>query len=198
MRQSLILLIAVVVSVLGGGRASAGPFLLDENFDNQHSGVGALNFSGFSSGWTVSQGSVDLIGKGFFDFLPGKGLYIDLDGSTKNAGVLASPEFALDPGTYRVNFSLAGNQKKSAADNVTVSFGDWSQTFHILASQPLTPHSFDIPVPTKRATRLTFSNAGGDNIGALLDDVQVFSIPTPAGAVALALLSASLAFRRGR
>lgn len=192
-----VMLAALLAAFPCSRRAHAGPFLLDENFDNQHAGVGALNFGGFS-GWTVTHGTVDLIGNGYFDFLPGKGLFVDLDGSTRDPGLLSSSDLSLTPGVYRLNFSLAGNHRKSAADDVTVSFGDWSQTFHVLATQPLTGHSFDIPVPASTVSRVTFQNSGGDNIGALLDDVQVYAIPTPAGAVALALLSASLALRRGR
>ncbi len=199
MRRVMILMIVAVWMVgVGAGRpVLAGPIVLDENFDNQHGGVGALNFRGFS-GWSVSNGSVDLIGNGLWDLLPGMGLYVDLDGSTNDAGVLASPEFSLDPGTYRVEFSLAGNRRNAATDEVTVRFGDWVQTFHVLASQPLEAYSFDVPVAAPTAVRLSFENHGGDNIGALLDDARVFSIPTPAGAVALALMIASLALRRGR
>ncbi len=56
-----------------------------------------LNYAGFAN-WDVLDGFVDLIGNGFFDLLPGNGLYVDLDGSTGDAGKLISKTtFTLDP-----------------------------------------------------------------------------------------------------
>ena len=50
--------------------------LLSESFDSENGGLGVLDYSGFG-GWTVSDGTVDLIGNG---------LYIALDASTRSAG----------------------------------------------------------------------------------------------------------------
>ena len=55
------------------------------SIDTTH--VGALNFTNFPQ-WTVGDGAVDLIGNGFFDFIPGNGLYLDLGGSASNGGRL--------------------------------------------------------------------------------------------------------------
>lgn len=176
--------------------AAASP-ILDDVFDTDHSGVGVLNFNGFRN-WTVTGGTVDLIGSGYFDFFPGHGMYVDLDGSTRDPGLLASHEFTLTPGTYNVTFSLGGNQRGAAADDVTVGFGDWTETFRMLSSDPLTPITRTINIPAPTVTRLTFQNSGGDNIGAILDDVSIISVPSPAGAVLLGAASVGLAWRARR
>ena len=62
-------LLAAALTAALTGAASAAP-LFSDNFNAQNGGVGTLNFSGFTN-WTVSNGSVDLIGNGFFDFYPG-------------------------------------------------------------------------------------------------------------------------------
>jgi hypothetical protein len=75
-------------------------------------GVGALNFNEFQQ-WNVSGGNVDLIGNGFFDYLPGNGLYVDLGGtSTPHNGVLTTKStFPVVAGhTYTLTLTLAGNQ----------------------------------------------------------------------------------------
>lgn len=79
--------------------------LLDDTFDNENGGVGQINFFNLTN-WNVTDGTVDLLGNGFFDFYPGNGLYLDLDGSTTNAATLTS----------RDAFSFSQN------DNVTLTF----------------------------------------------------------------------------
>jgi len=75
-------------------------------------GQGELDFNNFQN-WNVINGNVDLIGNGFFDLLPGNGLYVDLGGTdTPHDGLMATKNtFAVTAGhTYRLTVSLAGNQ----------------------------------------------------------------------------------------
>lgn len=178
--------------------ASAAPaaIIFDDNFNGERGGLGTLNFSSFSK-WNVTSGSVDLIGNGYFDFLPGQGLFVDLDGSTRDSGLFSTADFSLTPGTYAVTFSLAGNHRGGNED-VTVSFGDWSSTYRLLSNDPLTSRTVEVNIPAPTTTRLAFQNAGGDNIGALLDDVRITSIPSPVGGAVLGLLGATLIMRRVR
>ena len=99
-------------------RTSEAVPLFSDNFDSE---TLALNYAGFAN-WTVSDGTVDLIGNpAFFDLLPGNGRYVDLDGSTSNAGVMTSSALALTGGvTYDLTFSLAGSQR---GDSNTVTYG---------------------------------------------------------------------------
>jgi hypothetical protein len=63
--------------------------------------------------WDISGGgSVDLLGNGFFDYLPGNGLYLDLVGSGTPANplLITKDSFAVAAGEeYRVVLNMAGN-----------------------------------------------------------------------------------------
>jgi hypothetical protein len=167
-------LLAAALTVALAGSASA-TVIFSDNFNAQNGGAGQLNFNAFS-GWTVSNGSVDLIGAGTgFDFYPGNGLYVDLDGSTGNAGDLtANMPFAA--GTYQLSFSLGGNARGGANDQVTVSLGSWSEVFNVPSNFPFTTITRTF---TTTGGQLKFSHAGGDNIGAILDNVSVSTVPEP-------------------
>lgn len=142
-------------------------------FDPENGGHGQLNFASFAR-WTVSDGSVDLIGNGLFDFLPGNGLYVDLDGSTGNAGRLATrTPVAVAPGSYRLLFRLSGS-RRGGTDTVTVRLGDLIEQDITLASrEPFTQFSLPFVVTSSTALDLSFENHGGDNMGLLLDDISI-------------------------
>ena len=92
---------------------------LSDNFNTENGGVGALNYTGFAN-WDVNGGgTVDLIGNSSFDFYPGNGLYVDLDGSSSNAGVLTTKSL-FAPGNYALSFKLGGSQR-GTPESVTVS-----------------------------------------------------------------------------
>ena len=77
----------VVAAALFSGICSAqAQIVFADNFEADMLG---LNYTSFVIGWAVSDGTVDLIGNGFFDFYPSNGKYVDLDGSSGNAGVLS-------------------------------------------------------------------------------------------------------------
>jgi hypothetical protein len=195
MRQSLRRVVALSALALTVPHAGAA-IIFDDDFNGENAGIGTLNYASFPK-WSVTSGTVDLIGNGFYDFLPGQGLFIDLDGSTSDAGLFSTGDFSLTPGTYSVSFSLAGNHR-GGSDDVTVSFGDWSHTYNLLANDPLTTRTVEVVVPQQRLARLTFQNSGGDNVGALLDDVRISSVPSPTGVAMMGLLGAGLILRRGR
>ena len=99
-------------------QTSRAILIFSDNFDTE---TLALNYTGFSQ-WTVSDGTVDLIGQGGgFDFLPGNGRYVDLDGSSGNAGIMRSSSLSLTAGVeYTLTISLAGSQR---GDLNVVRFG---------------------------------------------------------------------------
>lgn len=73
--------VACALLLSTAGIAGAAPIFAD-TFESETPG---LNYNSFIS-WRVSDGTVDVIGDNFYDFLPGNGLHVDLDGSTANAG----------------------------------------------------------------------------------------------------------------
>ena len=134
-----------------------------------------LNKTTFLGGWTVTDGTVDLV-----NFVVGQ--VIDLDGSTNNAGLFAK-ELSLVGGVpYVANFDLAGSQRGST-ETATVSFGTSSESFTLASNEPLGTRSLSF-VPTASGTyALSFQNLGGDNVGLLLDNVVVTAVPEPAAVV---------------
>jgi hypothetical protein len=66
-----------------------GTVLISDDFNSENNGSGMINYQSFKN-WIVKDGSVDLIGNGFYD-MPGgggNGLYVDLDGTTSDVGIL--------------------------------------------------------------------------------------------------------------
>lgn len=170
---------AAVLTAALAGAATAAP-LFSDNFDTENGGNTALNYTGFTK-WNVSgRGTVDLVKSGDFGLL-GSGLFVDLDGSNGNAG-LFSTKSTFGPGTYEVKFTLGGSQR-GGTESVTVTLGDWSTTIsNIPSSQPFnTPYTFLVTTTTTGS--LSFQNAGGDNVGALLDNVVVSPVPEPVSLV---------------
>lgn len=150
--------------------------LLEDNFDLENEKRGKLSYSGFAN-WDVTEGTVDLIGHGFFDFFPDYGLYLDLDGSTNNAGRLESKTtFRLEPGEYRLEFDLAGSPL-SGPNTVTVNLDKvYSKDYTLDKSEPFRTVKSTISVPTSTSAKLVFEHAGADNQGLLLDNVKLIKL----------------------
>jgi hypothetical protein len=95
---------------------------------------GALNYTGFIN-WDVIGGTVDLQGNGFFDFIPGNGLYVDMAGSTPSTtGKLQSktPFNLTKDSQYRVAIDLSGNQREEKTpDSVRL------RVFYLNAGNPV-------------------------------------------------------------
>jgi hypothetical protein len=150
---------------------------LSDNFNTENLGVGQLNYTGFANWNVLGGGTVDLVGSpGFFEFYPGNGLYVDLDGTSGNAGTFTTKSL-FDPGQYQLSFKLGGSAR-GTSESVTVSFGTFTELFTRASSDPLNTVTRLVTLSSPGA--LSFKNAGGDNIGAILDDVNVKPIPTPA------------------
>ncbi len=164
---------------VGVAQPSQAAVVFSDNFDTENSGNGALNFNGFTK-WTVEGGTVDLIPVGSrFDFYPGNGLYVDLDGSTNKPGVLTT-KASFGPGSYILSFLLGGSTL-GTTEEVTVSFGTFSEVFSVPSTNPLTLITRAINLGGSD-NKLSFANAQGSpsNIGAILDDVTITAVPTPA------------------
>ena len=178
--------IALVSGLVVSGIAVSGVFApakalsltFTDNFNGENGGVGELNYNSFNN-WTVTDGTVDLIGNGFFDFYPGNGLYVDLDGSSFKAGVLTTKTaFNLSPGDYILQFDLGGSQRGDT-NIVDVALGSvFSKEYIRESSDPLALVTENIHVSSSTSAFLSFHNLGGDDVGAILDNVSLTSSET--------------------
>jgi hypothetical protein len=135
------------------------------------------------TGWTVANGSVETLGPGFYDGLcNGSGRCVDLDGSTNQAGEL-SRVFNLSAGTtYQLSFDLAGNRRSTGTEIVNASFGSASLVATLTdatAGAPYATYHLSFTPLASGAATLMFHNLGGDNQGAILDNVNITAVPEP-------------------
>jgi hypothetical protein len=152
---------------------------LDDNFDSI--GTSQLNIpSANLANWDVLNGTVDAVTTPNPWGISCSGTCIDLDGSTGNAGDLVST-FGFSAGKYTLSFDLSGNQRGGSNDNLIVSFGDYSQAFNLAPNAAWTNILISV-VNVNAGDKLSFSHAGGDNVGIMLDNVSVSAVPVPAAA----------------
>jgi hypothetical protein len=192
--------LASTITLTFGLMASAqAAIIFSDNFDSENGGTGVLNYNSFAN-WSVTSGTVDLIGNGYFDFFPGKGLYIDLDGSTNNAGIMGRLETLL-AGDYTLSFSLAGNQRDNAGETTDVGVSVLAgsviaqQSYSLNKNDGFTNYSIDFSISDLLAPaeiQITFGALSNDNIGMLLDDVVLEQRVAVAEPASLALLGMGL------
>ena len=166
---------AAAAALLLGATTSHAAIEFSDDFDASVSGLNVVPTS-----WTVTDGTVDVVGGGFCQ----SGLCVDLDGSTGNAGIL-SRSFDLTGGVeYTLSFDISGS-KRGGSDDVVVVFGSASRTFEDLAgSAPYATATLAFMPGASGSFAVSFANAGGDNVGALIDNVSITSavaapIPEP-------------------
>lgn len=181
--------------------SASATVIFDDNFNTENGGVGALNYTGFAN-WTVMDGTVDLIGNGYFDFCPGYGLYVDMDGSTSNAGkMVKTNDLILNAGQYILQFDLAGNHRNYSSETVAVQVGLGTllnKTYSMGIYDPFTTFTEYFTVTADNTqVALSFEGYGCDNIGMLLDNVKISSetapIPEPSTCLLFLLGIAGLA-----
>jgi len=170
--------------------------LLRDDFESYAGGRSVQLFQGGRTWWRVEQ-PAPAPGHAEVDVYNPPSLYhdapahppgastIDLEGSSEADGqlVLAYP-LAVTPGmTYTVQFVLGGSNRGSEpTDAVTVLFGSsgggasWTNggvPIAVANTQPWTTYSGSFTATAAGTLVLRFHDAGTDDIGAFLDDVQI-------------------------
>jgi PEP-CTERM motif len=170
----------IIAACLTATTPALAAVVLEDDFDA--SGPSGLNWGGDSAFTSTSApGSVDLIGNGFFDFYPGQGLYVDLDGSTgfgnDPAGELTSLA-AFGPGSYELTFLLGGNARGWEDRTTRVSLGDFSVDISLASDAGL--QAFSYTFTTLTGGNLVFTELGPSNQrGSILDAITLSTIPEP-------------------
>lgn len=193
---------ALAVSAMLVAPASAGS-LFQPNFNSENGGNGQLNYTGFQN-FTVSSGSVDLIGNDFFDFGSNNNLYVDMAGSTGQYGALTTNS-TFGPGAYEITLDVGGPISDAYhADGVTVSWagcgGSCINTGDITAlNEEVLTFKVDLTTATK-FTIADLGDSGNTNVGSTLFGFDAVAVPEPASLVLLGagLLGASFFGRRQR
>jgi hypothetical protein len=167
----------VLAGLLAGACAANAQVVFSDDFNADAQG---LNKTAFLGDWAVTDGAVDLVGTGFFEFYPGNGNYVDLDGSMGNAGVFTKVLDLTAGVTYTASFLLGGSTRGDS-NLVDVGFGSSLASFTLLSGDPLGARSIAFTPGSSGSYSLSFANAGGDNLGAILDNVVVSTpaIPEP-------------------
>jgi len=144
--------------------------------------VTANDFRRISSGdpaltsFTVTSGSVDLIGSGFWQAAAGV-QSLDLDGL--NGGAISQAVPTTAGHTYQITFQLAGNPDGgSAVKNLLAGFGGTSQAFTFdRTGKSRTNMGYVLKsfsgTATGASTSLTFDDRNGDGFGPVLDDIRI-------------------------
>ena len=183
MNRVLAAAFATACFALAGPAGAATVF--SDNFNGETQGA-----NGSLSNWNVSNGTIDVIGTGFFNFYPGNGNYLDLDGSTNNAGRIETKlPLALTIGqTYTLSFSYGRNGGSFESMTYGVTGGNLSELFTLQQGGTVPFSSFSIDfVATSGSGNIFFDHAGGDQQGIVLDNVLLASVDTAVVPVPAAL-----------
>lgn len=175
--------------------AQAAPVIYADNFNSDTPGLGTTPDTLAPAGWSVTNGgSVDIVADPNIYGITCRGMSgncIDLDGSNGKSGKLVSPGLTLNGGqTYTAQFVLSGNDRIKQTDVVAVDFGSTVASLSFKKNTPFLVESLSFTPATTGTYFLSFlDNAGSNNIGAILDNVKVFSGVVPLPAAAWLLLS---------
>jgi hypothetical protein len=173
--------------------ASHAIVLFSDNFNATPQGLNTA-----PNGWVVGVGSVDVIGTNFFEFYPGNGNYIDMNGSGVSGQMHTTTAFNFFAGkTYTLSFNYGNN--KNSDDNLSIE----SLAFGVLGFPGVTiDHVGEIAsyligsvtfTPSSDFSSSIYFNGSGTNEadfgGLILDNVSLSVVPVPA---ALPLLAGGL------
>lgn len=191
-----------VVALAAAASPASATVIFSDDFD-----ANILGLNSTPTGWSAVGGTVDIVGTGLFTSLcaggPSPAGCIDLDGSTGNAADLQTSVVVPTAGSYLLSFWLQPNDRGAGSDELLVSFGGYSELFTLTSAgsnlDDWSLYQRVVNIGSAGPQTLSFDHAGGDNIGILLDNVQVeTAVPEPATLLLLGSGITALAVRRRR
>lgn len=186
-KQISLLAAAAVLSL--GTAASAATIFFDD-FDTEF-GVPVNTVTKPLANWSITSGSVDVVGDGSSFPWCGVGRCLDMNGNSQ--GRIETTLTGLTAGKkYFLTFDFGNNQNSQNANVPEVlSFGFVNQVFSldIFAQGSLTSSAIYELIAGSDEETLFFADTGttstGDRGGPLLDNVKVSAVPLPAGGLLL-------------
>ena len=196
---------AAALVAMSAGTAGA-VVLLNDNFDAESLPPEnyVLNYSSFAN-FFVADGSVDLLGSPNGFGLIGSGGFVDLDGSTNDAGFLETiQQFNFAAGQRVTLAFLASGNQRGGTDNLFGGFRFFTPTLFtdvafsgftsvqqppgglllgvadLASSDPYAPFQISFRAQTAGSLTALIGTGGGDNLGPLVDNVSLTAVPEPA------------------
>jgi choice-of-anchor C domain-containing protein len=179
-------MLLVAAALCSAGSAKAATLILDGDFANTSPTFTTENNGTAFGPWTVTSGSVDLIGGYWQSPTPGGGS-LDIDGNSNGS---IAQTFTAPAGNYVFTFDLSGNPDgPPITKSLEVQIGSTTETFNYTlsgnthADMMYIPETFDF---TSTGAPLTLSFLSLDNpsspYGAVIGDVAAVSAaPLPPG-----------------
>ena len=147
--------------------------ILNENFDELTTGLGVSSAGAFSA---IGGTNVDIVGAsngfGALCASPESGNCIDMNGSGGNPQGQLQSNMTFAAGTYLLSFDLIGSDRGNTA-SVTVTFGDYGQTFTLAGGDTTTGIVVNQTVTLSSPGTLLFASDTTGDEGLVLDDVVV-------------------------
>jgi hypothetical protein len=200
--------IALAAAMAAPAGSVAASVLFHDDFESYTLGAPST----LAPTWTVTDGSIDVIGNGFFDFYPGNGKYIDLNGSIgpSTAGRIETSIGGFNIGSmYTLTFTYGANGNSTPPNAETLLFGIDTLLDSILipgdVAAPLTTVSYTFQA-TASALTLFFADGqfgapfddDDDQGGPVLLEVKVAAVPLPAAGLMLIGALGGMALLRRR
>lgn len=180
------------IALVGAAQSAT---LFSEDFSDEATTYGSsLNFTAFDQ-FSVSSGTVDLINIAGYGITCQTTGCVDLDGSTRDSGLMSSTVLNFVAGTqYMFSTTLSGNQRGQGPDSVEfgITNGVLSQLESFDWDDGFTTFNIAFTVGANTSGSVFFQDQGNDNAGVILDRVSVSEaavVPLPAS---LPLILASL------